>query len=100
MDNQSILRPPVVSDYLDDFEALGPDGDGRISAGERIRKDLLGRSGGELSSAVLHRLWKMADIDRDGKLNLLEYSIIRKLIDIKLNNENNFPKDIPISWIK
>ncbi|PFH38660.1 sarcalumenin/eps15 family protein [Besnoitia besnoiti] len=75
------LNQPVdVERYRADFESLGPDTCGRIN-GTQAKADLVKS---KLPSAVLHRVWNLADITRDGYLDLYEYALARRFIEMKL----------------
>jgi len=79
--------PPIVADYEADFEALQPR-DGKVS-GEQA-KDKMVES--HLPSNVLHRIWAMADTDKDGLLTLPEFALAMHLIKMKLSGQ-----DLPIT---
>ena len=48
----------------------------------------------KLPSSVLRRIWALADIDQDGKLDKDEFSVAMFLIDHKLS-ENDLPDYLP-----
>ncbi|PHJ15129.1 sarcalumenin eps15 family protein, partial [Cystoisospora suis] len=75
------LNQPVdVEKYRVDFEAMGVDSTGRVN-GSQAKVDLVKS---KLPSAVLHRIWNLADITRDGYLDLYEYALARHFIEMKL----------------
>ncbi|AWP19900.1 putative intersectin-2 [Scophthalmus maximus] len=61
-------------------------------SGEQARKFFL-QSG--LPASVLAEIWNLADIDSDGKMDRLEFSIAMKLIKLKLQGRN-LPSALPI----
>ncbi|XP_041831619.1 intersectin-2a isoform X2 [Melanotaenia boesemani] len=72
------------------FDSLAPTL-GYVS-GEQARKFFL-QSG--LPSSVLAEIWNLADMDSDGKMDRLEFSIAMKLIKLKLQGRN-LPSALPI----
>ncbi|XP_055005421.1 intersectin-2a isoform X2 [Boleophthalmus pectinirostris] len=61
-------------------------------SGEQARKFFL-QSG--LPPSVLAEIWNLADMDSDGKMDRLEFSIAMKLIKLKLQGRN-LPSSLPI----
>uniref|UniRef100_A0A3Q3EY02 Intersectin 2a n=1 Tax=Labrus bergylta TaxID=56723 RepID=A0A3Q3EY02_9LABR len=61
-------------------------------SGEQARKFFL-QSG--LPPSVLAEIWNLADMDSDGKMDRLEFSMAMKLIKIKLQGRN-LPSSLPI----
>ncbi|XP_044024305.1 intersectin-2a isoform X2 [Siniperca chuatsi] len=61
-------------------------------SGEQARKFFL-QSG--LPASVLAEIWNLADMDSDGKMDRLEFSIAMKLIKLKLQGRN-LPSSLPI----
>uniref|UniRef100_A0A3Q3K626 Intersectin 2a n=1 Tax=Monopterus albus TaxID=43700 RepID=A0A3Q3K626_MONAL len=61
-------------------------------SGEQARKFFL-QSG--LPASVLAEIWNLADMDKDGKMDRLEFSIAMKLIKLKLQGQN-LPSALPI----
>ncbi|XP_068197871.1 intersectin-2a isoform X2 [Antennarius striatus] len=61
-------------------------------SGEQARKFFL-QSG--LPPCVLAEIWHLADMDNDGKMDRLEFSIAMKLIKLKLQGQN-LPSSLPI----
>uniref|UniRef100_A0A3P8UNS4 Intersectin 2a n=1 Tax=Cynoglossus semilaevis TaxID=244447 RepID=A0A3P8UNS4_CYNSE len=61
-------------------------------SGEQARKFFL-QSG--LPPPVLAEIWNLADMDSDGKMDRLEFSIAMKLIKLKLQGQN-LPSSLPI----
>ena len=85
-----LSAPPNLGDYISDFELLGPGPSGKIS-GEAVKRDFLKS---RLPSSTLHKIWKLADIDNDGCLDLYEYSLARLLIAMSLEGLD-LPRDLP-----
>ncbi|KAG9274655.1 intersectin-2-like isoform X1 [Astyanax mexicanus] len=48
-----------------------------------------------LSPTVLAEIWALADMNKDGKMDRLEFSIAMKLIKMKLQGQN-LPSTLPI----
>ncbi|XP_028996085.1 intersectin-2a isoform X2 [Betta splendens] len=61
-------------------------------SGEQARKFFL-QSG--LPASVLAEIWNLADMDSDGKMDRLEFSIAMKLIKLKLQGRN-LPSTLPM----
>ncbi|XP_045916385.1 intersectin-2a isoform X1 [Micropterus dolomieu] len=61
-------------------------------SGEQARKFFL-QSG--LPASVLAEIWNLADMDGDGKMDRLEFSIAMKLIKLKLQGRN-LPSSLPV----
>ncbi|XP_070781441.1 intersectin-2-like isoform X2 [Enoplosus armatus] len=61
-------------------------------SGEQARKFFL-QSG--LPASVLAEIWNLADMDSDGKMDRLEFSIAMKLIKLKLQGRN-LPSSLPV----
>ncbi|XP_039981533.1 intersectin-2a isoform X2 [Xiphias gladius] len=61
-------------------------------SGEQARKFFL-QSG--LPASVLAEIWHLADMDSDGKMDRLEFSIAMKLIKLKLQGRN-LPSALPV----
>lgn len=81
------LVSPDAEEYAEEFERLGPQ-DGKI-AGHTAKEKLVET---HLPSNVLHRIWALADVDRDGLLTLHEYALARHLAKMKLSGQ-----DLPVS---
>ena len=88
-------KPPIVSDYVNDFESLVPH-NGFLEASPRLREHFLGIS--KLASASLYKIWKLADIDKDGKLSLREYAVCRELIK-GVCAGGDIPRNLPPTFI-
>jgi hypothetical protein len=92
-------QPPRIADYIDDFNSLNPD-NGSISGSASVRDHLVSKSGG-LPSASLHKIWKLADFDSDGRLTLPEYAVARDLIEFIRSSKSDIktlPKKLPPSY--
>uniref|UniRef100_A0A0G4HGH0 EH domain-containing protein n=1 Tax=Chromera velia CCMP2878 TaxID=1169474 RepID=A0A0G4HGH0_9ALVE len=87
-----LSQPPDGRKYEADFEALGPDADGLIS-GLQAKEDL---TKSKLPSSVLHRIWNLSDVTKDGCLDLFEYALCRHFIQMKLDGYE-LPADLPPS---
>ena len=84
-----LSNPPNRSEYIADFEFLNPVS-GKLS-GAAVKSEF-GKF--RLPSAVLYKIWALADSDGDGNLDLHEYAIARHLIAMKLEGIN-LPKSLP-----
>ncbi|GMR59767.1 hypothetical protein PMAYCL1PPCAC_29962, partial [Pristionchus mayeri] len=71
------------------FESLGPI-DGLLS-GSKAKEHMV-RS--KLPNAVLGKIWKLADVDRDGQLDVDEFALANYLINLKLEG-HELPTDLP-----
>ncbi|KAL8274885.1 hypothetical protein Esti_001174 [Eimeria stiedai] len=75
------LNQPVdVEPYRADFERMGPDALGRVD-GSQAKVDLVKS---KLPSGILHRVWNLADVTCDGYLDLYEYALARRFIEMRL----------------
>ncbi|GMT11780.1 hypothetical protein PFISCL1PPCAC_3077, partial [Pristionchus fissidentatus] len=71
------------------FESLGPvDG---VLSGSKAKEHMV-RS--KLPNAVLGKIWKLADVDRDGNLDVDEFALANYLINLKLEG-HELPADLP-----
>lgn len=48
----------------------------------------------KLPNSVLSKIWKLSDVDKDGKLDSDEFALAMHLINIKLDG-NDLPTDLP-----
>jgi len=78
------MVPPVVSEYKEEFESLGPNSAGKVN-GQQAKGKMIES---KLPSTVLHRVWALADIDKDGLLSLPEYALAMHLIKMKLDGQD------------
>uniref|UniRef100_A0A3B3X3J1 Intersectin 2b n=1 Tax=Poecilia mexicana TaxID=48701 RepID=A0A3B3X3J1_9TELE len=84
------ISPEERDKHDQKFDTLSPSM-GFIS-GEQARKFFL-QSG--LPPSVLAEIWALADLNRDGKMDRLEFSIAMKLIKLKLQG-TQLPSTLPI----
>ena len=92
---QGVFNRSIHPDeYAMDFASLGPDEDGRIT-GMQAKESLVKSN---LPSMVLHKIWTLADINKDGFLDLFEYAVARELIKIKYEGFE-LPKEVPDNWV-
>jgi len=75
------------------FIRADDDNDGLVT-GEQARV-LFGKSG--LPMNLLAQIWKLSDIDSDGKLDVIEFAIAMHLINGKLKKDLNIPSTLPSS---
>ncbi|XP_066526620.1 intersectin-2b [Hoplias malabaricus] len=84
------ITPEERDKHDQKFDTLSPT-QGYVS-GEQARTFFL-QSG--LPSSVLAEIWALADLNKDGKMDRLEFSIAMKLIKMKLQGQN-LPSALPI----
>lgn len=77
------------SNYDVVFQNLCPSG-GKIS-GAKAKEEMVKS---KLPNTVLGRIWKLADIDRDGCLDKDEFALAMHLINVKLDG-NDLPGELP-----
>ncbi|CRG99885.1 EH (Eps15 homology) protein, putative [Plasmodium relictum] len=88
---QKYLSNPIdTSKYSEDFYKLGPDDFGKLS-GEKVKQDLIKS---KLPSSILHKIWNLSDLTKDGYLDLFEYSLARHFIEMK-NDGVDLPTKVP-----
>lgn len=76
-------------DYDESFDKLNPI-NGKIT-GAAAKQEMV-RS--KLPNSVLGKIWKLADIDKDGMLDMDEWALANHLIKIKLEG-HDLPADLP-----
>ncbi|XP_025989410.2 intersectin-1 isoform X4 [Solenopsis invicta] len=84
-----VIQPRERMRYQEQFDSLNPING--IVTGEQAKGFLL-RS--QLQPAVLGQIWALSDTDADGKMNINEFSIACKLINLKLRGFE-IPKVLP-----
>ncbi|ESO08088.1 hypothetical protein HELRODRAFT_190881 [Helobdella robusta] len=94
MSNEWIITREERTKHDAQFEALAPVNN--LLSGEKVRPVLMKSN---LPVQVLGHIWNLADIDGDGSLNKLEYSITIHLIRYKLQGKD-LPKTLPASLSK
>jgi len=77
------LVPPDVEEYRAEFESLKPAG-GKIS-GQKAKGKLVES---KLPSNVLHKIWTLADTDKDGFLTLYEFALAMHFIKMRLDGQD------------
>jgi len=73
------------------FQSLQPDEEGKVEG--RLAKAPLQASG--LDKKRLHKIWEMADMDKDGKLTLAEFAIANFLVSAVQEGETDLPDTLP-----
>mmetsp|Transcript_97600 Transcript_97600/g.188189 ORF Transcript_97600/g.188189 Transcript_97600/m.188189 type:complete len:564 (-) Transcript_97600:15-1706(-) len=81
------LVAPDPEDYREEFVALGPNSVGKL-LGQRAKAKMVES---KLPSNALHKIWSLADVDKDGALTLNEYALAMHFIKMKLDGQ-----DLPI----
>ncbi|XP_058804871.1 intersectin-1 isoform X2 [Phymastichus coffea] len=89
-----VVQPPERARYQQQFDSLKPI-NGVITGGQA--KDFFLQS--QLPPAVLGQIWGLSDTDSDGRMNINEFSIACKLINLKLRGFE-VPSSLPPSLIR
>ncbi|PNF24527.1 Intersectin-1 [Cryptotermes secundus] len=89
-----VILPQERARYEEQFRALQPVNG--IVTGEQAKGFLLQS---QLPPQILGHIWSLADTDADGKMNIEEFSIACKLINLKLRNFE-LPKVLPPSLLQ
>lgn len=84
------LVPPDPAEVQAEFEALDTKQAGKISGGQAKEKMVQSK----LPSNVLHKIWSLADVDKDGALNLYEYALACHFIKMRLDGQE-LPAQLP-----
>jgi len=84
------LVPPDPAECLEEFEALDIKKTGKITGAQA--KDKMVKS--KLPSNVLHKIWSLADVDKDGALTLYEYTLACHFIKMRLEGQD-LPASLP-----
>lgn len=84
------LIAPNVEEYRAEFTAMGPNEAMKVT-GQKA-KDKLVMS--KLPSNVLHKIWTLSDMDKDGCFTLYEFSLAMHFIKMKLDG-NDLPVTLP-----
>lgn len=83
----------VVQENKDKFDKLffemGPS-DGKVSGAKAKKQMVLSK----LPNTVLGRIWKLADVDRDGMLDQDEFALCQHLMQVKLDG-HELPANLP-----
>jgi hypothetical protein len=74
------LQSPDPAKYSEEFQALDTKQEGKVTGAQAKEKMVQSK----LPSNVLHKIWSLADVDKDGALNLYEYALAMHFIDMKL----------------
>jgi GTP-binding protein EngB required for normal cell division len=82
--------PPNVDDYRQQFMSIGPNQMGRI-IGQKAKAQMVAS---KLPSNVLHKIWTLADVDKDGALTLYEFALAMHFIRMKLDGQE-LPQVLP-----
>jgi len=85
------LMAPNVEEYRQEFNELGPNRNGKL--GGRAAKTSMVES--KLPSKVLHQIWTMADVDKDGALTLYEFALAQHFIKMKQDGQD-LPQMLPL----
>jgi len=70
--------------------AIGPNAAGKMPAQKAKEKMVESK----LPSNALHKIWTLADVDKDGALTLYEYALARHFIKMKLDGQD-IPAALP-----
>ncbi|CAL1139911.1 unnamed protein product [Cladocopium goreaui] len=85
---------PNLEDYTKEFEDIGPNAARKISGSQA--KSVLEQS--KLPSKVLHAIWNLSDVDKDGALTLAEFALAKHFIKMKLEGQD-LPPTLPAQMI-
>lgn len=77
------------ANYDELFDALSPVS-GKLS-GATVKGELVKS---KLPNAILAKIWKLSDVDKDGYLDKDEFALAMHLINVKLQG-NDIPEDLP-----
>ncbi|XP_022830406.1 intersectin-2 [Spodoptera litura] len=88
-----IVHPHEHAKFAEHFRNLGPV-NGHLT-GEQAKRFMLQS---QLPPPILGQIWSLADTNADGKLDLREFSIACKIINLKLHNIE-IPKVLPPSLL-
>jgi len=84
------LVAPSPEEYRSEFIELGPNPVGKIT-GQKAKTKMVQS---KLPSNALHKVWSLADIDKDGALTLYEFSLAMHFIKMKLDGQD-LPASLP-----
>jgi len=84
------LVPPNPEEYKADFVQLSPNTAGKVT-GQKAKAKLVES---KLPSNILHKVWTLADTDKDGMLTLYEYALAMHFIKMKLDGQD-LPAALP-----
>jgi GTPase SAR1 family protein len=84
------LVPPNPEDYRAEFMAIGPNQAGRLT-GQKAKTKMVES---KLPSNILHKVWTLADVDKDGSLTLYEYALAMHFIKMRLDGQD-LPAALP-----
>lgn len=76
--------------YDEIFSTLNPSEDGKLTGSDAKPEFLKSK----LPNSVLGKIWKLADVDKDGLLDEEEFSLAMHLIKIKLDG-HDLPNNLP-----
>lgn len=88
------LVAPSPEEYRSAFIELGPNSVGKIS-GQKAKTKMVQS---KLPSNALHKIWSLADIDRDGALTLYEFALAMHFIKMKLDGQD-LPASLPTQML-
>jgi len=84
------LVAPNPEEYRAEFAAIGPNSEGKIT-GQNAKSKMVES---KLPSNILHKIWTLADTDKDGALTLYEYALAMHLIKMRLDGQD-LPSTLP-----
>ena len=90
-----LLNTPLnPKEHQFEFEKLQPDQEGKINGTQAKGPMQISK----LPNATLRRIWTLSDYDKDGKLDLVEFCICKRLMKMKLDN-HELPVELPQAWL-
>ncbi len=88
--DDSVITPQQKVQYDKIFASLNPQG-GKLT-GAQVKQTLMDTG---VSTAVLRKLWALADVDKDGRLDADEFAVAMRLTEIaKKEMDGNLPFDM------
>jgi len=84
------LVAPNPEEYRAEFVALGPNAAGKLT-GQKAKAKMVES---KLPSNILHKVWTLSDMDKDGALTLQEYSLAMHFIKMRLDGQD-LPSALP-----
>lgn len=90
--NNNFLIAPDVDKFRAEFATVGPTAAGLITGAQAKNKLVESK----LPSNLLHRIWALADTDKDGHLDLYEYALAQTFVKMRLDG-HELPATLPAS---
>merc|ERR1711920_571226 len=88
------LVAPNPEEYRAEFLAIGPNVAGMIT-GQKAKAKMVES---KLPSNILHKVWTLADTDKDGYLTLYEFSLAMHFVKMRLDGQD-LPSSLPPNMV-